>query len=158
MSIADMFLKVAGVTGETSDADMKGQIDIVSWSWGMETPLDDFTGAPAGRAKVGEIRIVKRVDRASTTLMSYQTNNKVVDTATLSVRKTGKTALTYVTIDMKQVRVTSLQVTSEGTELFERLSLRARALTVTYTPQGDTGAVGGGSTTFDWAWTAPAAQ
>jgi type VI secretion system secreted protein Hcp len=154
MSIADMFLKVAGVTGECSDAELKGQIDVVSWSWGMESPIDEFTGAAAGRSKVGEIRVVKRVDKSSTTLMNFQINNKIVDTVTLTVRKAGKTPLTYVTIDMKMVRITSLHVGSEGAELVERLSLRARTLTVTYTPQGDTGAVGGGSTTFDWAWAA----
>jgi type VI secretion system secreted protein Hcp len=154
MSIADMFLKVAGVTGETSDADMKGQIDVVSWSWGMETPTDAFTGAAEGHSRVGEVRVVKRVDKSSPTLMTFQGNNKIVDTVTLTVRKAGKTPLTYFTIDMKMARITSLQVAVEGSELVERLALRCRALTVTYTPQGDTGAVGGGTTTFDWLWNA----
>jgi type VI secretion system secreted protein Hcp len=154
MSIADMFLKVAGVTGESSDADMKGQIDVVSWSWGMESPIDSFTGAPAGRTRVGEIHVTKRVDKASTTLMTFQGNNKEVDSASLIVRKAGKTPLTYFQIDMQYVRITSLQISSEGSELTERLVLRARHLTFTYTPQSALGAVGGGSTSWDWTWDA----
>ena len=36
MAIADMFLKLAGVTGEAKDADHKGEIEVVSWSWGLQ--------------------------------------------------------------------------------------------------------------------------
>jgi type VI secretion system secreted protein Hcp len=30
---ADMFLKIEGIDGESSDKDHKGEIDIISWSW-----------------------------------------------------------------------------------------------------------------------------
>ncbi len=158
MSIADMFLKMAGVTGESSDADMKGQMDIVSWNWGMESPTDQYTGQAAGRVRVGEVHVVKRVDRASPTLMTFQVNNKEIDSATLIVRKAGTTPLTYVQVDMRKVRIVSLQVATEGVELIERMALRATAITVTYTPQGITGAVGGGANIFDWAWNGGGSQ
>ena len=59
-----MFLKVHGVTGESGDADHKGEIDVVSWSWEMESPMEAMTGVAKGRAVVGELKIVKKVGEA----------------------------------------------------------------------------------------------
>jgi type VI secretion system secreted protein Hcp len=58
VAIADMFLKVEGVTGEASDADHKGQIDVMSWSWAMDAPVSMTTGAASGMVSVGELHIV----------------------------------------------------------------------------------------------------
>ena len=70
MAIADMFLKVHGVTGEAGDADHKGEIEVVSWSWGMKGSVSVTSGKGA-KATVTELRIVKRVDQASATLMKF---------------------------------------------------------------------------------------
>ena len=58
-----MFLKVQGVTGEAGDADHKGEIEVVSWSWGMEGPVSVTSGRGEGHGQL-ELRIVKRVDQA----------------------------------------------------------------------------------------------
>ena len=65
----DMFLKIEGVEGESTDKSHKGEIDILSWSWGMDSPGDAF-GLPTGRTNVELLRLTKRVDSASTALMS----------------------------------------------------------------------------------------
>ena len=39
-----MFLKLHGVTGEASDTEHKGEIDVVSWSWGMQANSSLATG------------------------------------------------------------------------------------------------------------------
>ena len=31
----EMFLKLAGIEGESSDAKHKGEIDVLAWSWGL---------------------------------------------------------------------------------------------------------------------------
>jgi type VI secretion system secreted protein Hcp len=148
MAIADMFLKMQGVTGEASDVDHKGEIDVVKWSWGMKS-LTASTGQATGRATISELAIVKRVDKSSTTLMGYLRNNKLIDQAQLIVRKAGKTPLEYFRIELKKVRVTSLQTESEGSELMEHLTLGFATVCVSYTPQDLTGAQGGGTSTFE---------
>ena len=149
MAIADMFLKVEGVTGEASDTDHKGQIDVMSWSWAMDAPVTMTTGAAAGMVSVGELHIVKHVDQSSPTLMRFLRNRKPVSSAQLIVRKAGTTPLEYFTIDLQNVRINGLRAESHDSELIEHLRLGFQKMRVSYTPQGSTGARGGGANQFE---------
>jgi type VI secretion system secreted protein Hcp len=144
-----MFLKVQGVSGEAVDSEHKGEIEVVSWSWGMQGPTV-FGGQTAAKAAIGELHVVKRVDKSSTTLMNFLRSNKAVEEARLSVRKAGTTPLEYFKINLKKVRVKSLALSTDGAELTERLTLGFTHVNVSYIPQQDTtGAMGGGASTFD---------
>jgi type VI secretion system secreted protein Hcp len=149
VAIADMFLKVDGVTGEAGDADHKGEIEVASWSWGLEAPRDAGTGQAKGRARLSELQVVKKVDQSSPTLMGFLKNNKVAKTAKLTIRKAGKTPLVYYTIELEDVRVTSVKNESEGAELTERVNLGFAKVKVSYSPQDSTGAKGGGDNVFE---------
>jgi hypothetical protein len=66
-----MFLMVKGakgglIKGEALDAAHKGEIDVLSWSWGMHSRPALGGGGATGKAAVHELKIVKRVDSAST--------------------------------------------------------------------------------------------
>jgi type VI secretion system secreted protein Hcp len=144
-----MFLKVQGVTGEVVDADHKGEIEVVSWSWGMQASTSVATGQASGKTTLSELHVVKRVDQSSPTLMNYLRNNKLVTQAQLTVRKAGTTPLEYFTIELEKVRVTSLKAESEHTELVERLTLGFQKVRVSYIPQDSTGGRGGGANVFE---------
>ena len=77
----DMFLKLKNpdVTGEATDAEHKGEIDVVSWSWGIQGSRDVATGTAAAKSKLNELLIVKRIDRSSPVLMQLAKNNKVAE-------------------------------------------------------------------------------
>jgi len=137
-----MFLKVQGVTGEAGDTEHKGEIEVVSWSWGM-------SAADAGVPRIAELNVVKRVDHASATLMTFLRTRKVVNQAQLTVRKAGKVPLEYFKIELENVRVTTLKTESENAELVEHVSLGFSKVRVSYTPQGATGAAGGGTNVFE---------
>ena len=150
MAIADMFLKVAGVTGEAQDSDHKGEIEVVSWSWGLQAPA--ALGGPTsttGRAALQELVITKRVDKSTPTLMQFVRNHKVLPTALLTVRKAGATPLEYFRIELSNVRITALSTHSESADLVERLQLGCTKIRVIYTPQSATGAKGGGDVVFE---------
>jgi type VI secretion system secreted protein Hcp len=148
MAIADMFLKIPGVTGESADADHKGEIALVGWSWGMRIP-HNAAGVATGRRSIDEMNIVKKVDKASTTLMGYLATNKIISQALLTVRKAGTNPLEFVKVTMERVRVTSIQVESVESELVERVALAFSKVSIDYVPQQDaTGAAGGGASTF----------
>ena len=123
-----MFLAVDGVTGEAQDEGHKGEIDVVSWSWGMQATTDVATGAAAGRAKLSELHVVKRVDQSSPTLMSFLKNNKLAKTAKLTVRKAGGAEpLEYFTIELFNARITTDSTTARyscvpGSVIFTWLS------------------------------------
>jgi type VI secretion system secreted protein Hcp len=149
VAIADMFLKVEGVTGEAVDADHKGEIDVVSWSWSMDAPVSVTSGAATGMVSVGELHIVKRVDQSSPTLMRFLRNRKELSSAQLVVRKAGTTPLEYFTIHLQNVLVNGLRAESHDSELIEHIRLGFSKMRVSYTPQGTTGARGGGANQFE---------
>ena len=47
----------------------KGEIEVLSWSWGMQAKPSIGGGTAIGKATINDLRIVKRVDSASTALM-----------------------------------------------------------------------------------------
>jgi type VI secretion system secreted protein Hcp len=152
-----MFLKMRNpdVTGEANDTDHKGEIEVVSWSWGIQGSIDVATGHAAAKPKLTELRIVKRIDRSSPVLMQLAKSNKLTDTAVLTLRKAGTTQLTFFKIELKKVRVTAVNLESKNSDqapsanIEERVNLGFERVTVTYTPQGSTGAKGGGDVTFE---------
>jgi type VI secretion system secreted protein Hcp len=156
MAQRDMFLRVEGnrqglIHGESQDKAHRGEIDVMSWSWGMDSPGDAF-GQPTGRTNMDLLRVAKRVDSASTALMSALRSNEVIRKAVLSVRKAGDEALTYFTITLENARLVRQRVMGgEGADssvLSEEIALSFQKVMVEYVPQGRTGG-GRGTSTFE---------
>ena len=146
-----MFLKMDGVTGEATDSAHKGEIEVVSWSWGLRAPADLVSGRATGATTLTELNVVKRVDRASPTLMNFVRNHKPIGTVVLTVRKAGTSPFEYLKIELGSVRVTSLDievVRTDEPEVIERIKLGFAKVTVSYTPQGESGGAGGGTNVF----------
>ena len=144
----DMFLSVNGaragaIKGEAQDAAHANEIDVLSWSWGMQGRSTIGTGQATGRATVHELKIVTRLARATTPLMSALRTNEIITKAVLTVRKSGGSKLEYLKITNEQGRVASIAVEGgspdEGTELFENVSFSFNKITVEYVPQGKDG-------------------
>jgi type VI secretion system secreted protein Hcp len=157
----DMFLSVNGakagaIAGESQDKDHKNEIEVLAWSWGMQGRPTLAGGTNTGKAIIRELKITKRVDKASTALMSALRTNEPIKTALLTVRKVGRGAMEYLLIKIEDGRVMSLDVEagdpSGGTSIVERISFTFNKITVTYTPQGPDGQMLG-STMFEDQWT-----
>ena len=54
MAAFDYFLRLDGIPGESVDAKHKGEIDVLSWSWGEIAA--DAGAAPGGGAGAGKVR------------------------------------------------------------------------------------------------------
>jgi len=152
----DMFLYVKGqrcgiIKGESRDTKHEHEIDVISWSWGMQGKPSLGGGSPTGKSIIHELKIVKRIDSASTPLMSSLRTNELITKAVLTVRKAGKTALEFLKITIEQGRVTSLTIdggeTSSGPDVIERVSFSFNKIAVEYVPQAKDG-LGGGGTVF----------
>src|SRR5262245_10403144 len=126
-----MFFKVKGakhgqIAGEAQDDKHKGEIEVLSWSWGMQGKSALGGGTATGKATMRELRIVKKVDKASTALMSALRTNEVIKEGILTLRKTGTSKIEYFKITIQDGRVMSLDVEagddSGSATLLERVS------------------------------------
>jgi type VI secretion system secreted protein Hcp len=145
-----MFLKLTGVTGEAQDSDHKGEIQVVSWSWGLQSPAAmGGSASTTGRTALEDVSVIKRVDRSTPTLMQFVRTHKVVPSGVLIVRKAGSTPLEYLRIELSNVRITSLRTHSDSAELMEEIRLGCTKIKVVYTPQSSQGGKGGGEVTFE---------
>ena len=94
MSQKDMFLKLeskrgGAVKGESEDPVHPAEMVVLGFSWGMTSTVSTgFAGKETKPAQL-ELRIVKRVDSASTGLMSIMKTNDEIKKAVLTVRKAG---------------------------------------------------------------------
>ena len=168
MALADMFLRVEGgkqglIKGEVVQADHLNEIEVLGWSWGMDGSSTAF-GQAAARTSLQELVIHKRVDSATTALMSALRNNEVIKKAVLSVRKAGGgAAVEYFHITIEKARLVSHRVGSAGApgahaplgagaasgpELHEEVRFAFWKVQVEYRPQDPTGG-GRGVSTFE---------
>lgn len=156
MAKADMYLKVEGtkqgpIKGESQDAKHTDEIEVVGWSWGMDGNATAF-GSTTARTTMQELIVRKRVDSASTGLMSALRSNEIIKKATLSVHKAGGMApIPYLTITIEKARILSHRLRNEtdgAPELVEEIRLAFFKVQVEYRAQ-DLAGVGKGVNTFE---------
>jgi type VI protein secretion system component Hcp len=95
------------------------------------------------------MNLVKRVDRSTPALFSLCDQHKVVSNATLTVSKgSGGALLEYVTIDMSNLRIISVDVRADEADLTEHVSLSCQTVTFNYTPQASGGTQASGPISF----------
>ena len=149
----DMFLLVKGakaglIKGESLDTAHKSEIDVLSWSWGMQARNTLGGGSAAGKSSMMDLKIVKRVDSASTGLMSALRTNEPIKEAVLTLRKAGKSQLEYLKIKLGNARVVSLTLgggdEKGGPDVVEHIAFSYNKIDVEYMPQGKDGQGTGG--------------
>ena len=155
MARSDMFFKATGqrtgvIAGESTDKTFANQIDVVDWSWGMTAP-SAVGGTRTARTQLSDLKLVKRVDKASTAMMQGLNNNELLTSAVLSVRKAGgSNPAPYLVITLTNARFTSYSVESDIGEtgapvLTENWSLSFKSIQIDHTVQSEAGASLGGS-------------
>ena len=156
----DMVLRVNGarhgqISGEAHDEKHKNEVEVLGWSWGMQGKASLGGGGATGKATMRELRIIKRVDKASTALMAALRTNEAIKQAVLTVRKSGKLPLEYFKIKIEDGRVMSLDIEagdeSSSSTLLEKVTFSFNKISIEYTPQGPDGNALG-STSFEDQW------
>lgn len=133
----DIFLKINGIEGESQDSEHAKEIDVLAWSWGAGTPAG-FSGLGsvpmAGKTYVQDLSVSKFVDKASPPLLLRMVQGKVIDEATLTVRKAGATPIEYLEINLKDLLVTSLATGGSGGDerLIENVTFFSGFVSETY--------------------------
>jgi len=139
----DMFMKLNGIDGESKDDSHSGEIDVLSWSWGMTQSGTMHLGGGGGSGKVNvqDVSFTKYVDKASAPLMLHCCNGKHIPDGTLVVRKAGENPVEYLKIKMNDIIVTSVSTGGSGGEdrLTENVTLNFAKVEVKYQEQGKDG-------------------
>jgi type VI secretion system secreted protein Hcp len=104
----DYFLKIDGIQGESLDNKHKGEIELVSFGWGVDVASGgEGGGGGTGKAHVEPFHFTMRTNKASPQLFLATVSGKHLKEATLSVRRAGKQAIEYLKIKFTEVFVTS---------------------------------------------------
>ena len=147
----EMFLKLAGIEGESSDAKHKGEIDVLAWSWGLSEEAgrgNPQAGSPAGggagRVKIESISIQKLVDVASPLLLLFSAQGKHITDGTLTTRKAGKGGGDFLLFKMTDVIVTSVHVavSKDTDQPAESITLNFGKFEFNYRPTNPDGSLG----------------
>ena len=122
------FLKLDGIAGESTDSAHKGEIDIASWSWGVNNTgtTSGGGGGGSGKASFDDFHFVSRISKASPALFLACASGSHIKEALLSgVRGSGKSKGTdFLKYKLRDVMVTSVvQGDAEETAPTEQFSL-----------------------------------
>ena len=105
----DAFLKIEGIDGESQDKTHKGEIEIDSYSWGVEqTGTGVGGGGGTGRASAQDFHFTTKLSKASPILMLSCANGKHFSEATITCRKAGgDKGLEFLKIKLQDLLVSS---------------------------------------------------
>ena len=143
MAVADYFLKLEGIKGESSDSKHKDEIEIESFSWGA-TNSGSFAHAPGagggtGKVSFQDIHLTKVVDKASVDLLLFCASGKHLKEANLTVRKAGEDQQEYYKVKLTDVLISSYQSggSGGGSNLIptDQFSLNFAKIEFSYSPQ-----------------------
>ena len=140
------FLKLDGISGESTDSAHKGEIDIDSWSFGVSHSgtTSGGGGGGAGKASFEDFHFVSRISKASPALFLACASGSHIKEALLSgVRNSGIGKGTdFLKYKLRDVIVTGV-VQSDAADAVptEQFSLNFSKVEMSYTPQSASGKI-----------------
>jgi type VI secretion system secreted protein Hcp len=151
---ADVFLAIktkrAGeIKGESAATGHENAIVVSGWTWGVASSAALGSAQATSRRSYSNLVITKRVDSASTALMSVLVTNDEVKEAKLAMRKAGEGQRDFFTITLTNARVIGVDLDCDASgEVFERVSIAFTKVQVDYELQKSSGQRGA-STSFN---------
>ena len=154
-AVDDIFLKLDGIQGESTDGRHPREIEILSYTQTMSGQFAKSgtasTGAAAGKPVCGPVTIMKYVDVSSPDLILNALNGRHVAKAEFTFRRPGKDLIEYYKVILEDVIV--VEVEQSDTKLnfpnpappraIEKVSLIGRRFRFEYVATTATGGAGG---------------
>ena len=135
---SNMFLKLDGIKGESSDSNHKDWIEILSWSHSFSqptSPVRDSSGATVERCNHSPLSVSKYIDVATVDILGKCWAGKVLKKATIECfRADGDNKpIKYLDIDMEKVVIGNWSTTASGGNVpEERINLFYGKVKYTY--------------------------
>lgn len=126
----DIFLKIDGVDGESTDSNHVGWCDCISFEQGIRAQ----PGVAVACFK--PLTIVKYVDRASPKIYDYINKGKTIETVQIDLWNPGSPGYQYLIIELREAQVISVAPSVESSfgRAIETVSFSFSDITWTYTP------------------------
>lgn len=146
--MAEMFLKLDGIEGESLDSAHAGEIEIKNWGWKTENHVrwDVNQGGQSTKVIVNDISLKKACDKASVTLHQNCITGKHIKNGTITCRKNdGDQKFEYLILKLTDIMVTGIEFGGDGNEqsIEETIGLSFAEFRMDYKLQGDTGTAQG---------------
>jgi len=137
-----MFLKIDGVEGESTDIRHRGEIEVVSFAWGESSaqPLN-HSGSGTGRVAMQDFTFTTPVSKASPQLFVACASGQHVPSAILTVRRAGAQQLDFLKVTMTDVVIASWKQAGADVPVDE-VALKFARVQIAYTGQRPDGAPG----------------
>lgn len=147
----DTHIKFDGVEGEATHVDHKGEIAVLSWSWGVHNASAIAGGGSGkGKAQPGDMTFMHVYDKASPVLAKKCAQGMHFKDAVISASKSGEGQKDFLKITMKEVFITSVSPAAGGDgDIMEAVSMSYGEIEFAYKPQDAKGGMGG-EVKFGW--------
>lgn len=146
----DAFLFLDGIPGESSSEAHRGEIEVLSWSWGATNSGSTIGagGGGAGKVVFQDFHFTKRIDKSSPQILLRCCTGQHIPKATLTVHRASSSAggslgPVLFQCDLTQVLVSSFQSsdTPDAPDVppTDSFSLNFTKIEFRYMPQSDNG-------------------
>jgi len=107
---SDIFAKIGDIKGESLDDKHKGEVEVLSWSWGVTQSgtMAHGGGGGEGKANFNDFNFTHHIDKASPVLMKACATGEHIKEATITVRKAGKGQQEFLIIKMTDIIITGV--------------------------------------------------
>ena len=144
---SDIFAKLGDIKGESLDSKHKDEIEVLSYSWGVNNSgsMAHGSGGGEGKASFHDISFVHHVDKSSPVLFQACATGLHIKEATITHRKAGKEQYEYMIVKMNDVIVTGVTHGGSGDgHATENVSLSFAKVALEYKPQKPDGSLDAG--------------
>ena len=145
---SDIFAKIGDIKGESPDDKHKGEIELLSWSWGVTQSgtMAHGGGGGEGKANFNDFNFTHHIDKASPVLMKACATGEHIKEATITVRKAGKGQQEFLIIKMADIIVTGVAPSGagDGAATAEHVALQFAKVDLEYKPQKADGSLDAG--------------
>jgi type VI secretion system secreted protein Hcp len=118
--MADHFLRLDGINGESLDSNHQDEIEIFSWAWDLKNKAPPtLTGQDAAKqTEINHMVIEKFYDKSSVTLVNFCALGKHIPEGQITCRKNnGDQKVEFLTIVLKKIKVESIKWAGRGAEV-----------------------------------------
>jgi type VI secretion system secreted protein Hcp len=143
-----IFAKIGDIKGESLDSKHKGEVEVLSWSWGVANSgtISRGSGGGTGKATFNDFNFTHHVDKASPSLLTACATGKHIKEATITVRKAGKGQQEFLIIKMSDVLITAVNPSgaADAAATAEHVALQFAKVDLEYKPQKADGSLDAG--------------
>jgi type VI secretion system secreted protein Hcp len=145
MAAVDYFLKIDGIDGESTSDKHKGEIDVLSFSWGLSQSGSFASGGGGGAGKVQfqDFHFTANESKASPNLFLKCATGHHLKFAVLTAQRGGESQIEFMHIKFEDVLISSYQTGgSQNSFPMDQVSLNFGRIAFSFTTQDATGKPG----------------